>query len=136
MNNKPAPSHSSKALEALLSEITPQEQARTDKKMLLAMKLGEAIQAKGWTAAKFAEEINQHASVVSKWLSGTHNFTTDTLWDIEEKLGIELIALKERELKVTKVVEYHIVVSSKADKHNPSHWHPSFYRRLNTPEFV
>jgi len=109
---KPVESHTSKVLSDLLNEISPEEQARTDKKMLLAMKLDEAIQAKGWTYKKFAEEMNQHPSVISKWLSGTNNFTTDTLWDIEEKLGVELIALKEREWRVTKVVEYNIVVHS------------------------
>ena len=111
--NKPkrAENHTSKVLGDLLREITPQEQARTDKRMMLAAKIAQAIEAKGWTAKKFAAEMNQHASVISKWLSGTHNFTSDTLSDIEEKLGIELIALQEREWKVTKVVEYHIVVT-------------------------
>lgn len=109
---KPAESHTSKVLSDLLKGITPEEQARTDKKMLLAMKLDEAIQTKGWTYKKFAEEMNQHPSVITKWLSGTNNFTTDTLSDIEEKLGVEFIALKEREWRVTKVVEYNIVVHS------------------------
>lgn len=107
---KPAENHTSKELNDLLKGITPEEQARTDKRMMLAAKIAQAIENKGWTAKKFGEEMDQHASVISKWLSGTNNFTVDTLWDIEEKLGIELIALQEREWKVTKVVEYHIVV--------------------------
>lgn len=111
--NKPkrAENHTSKVLGDLLREITPQEQARTDKRMMLAAKIAQAIEAKGWTAKKFGEEMDQHPSVVSKWLSGSNNFTVDTLWDIEEKLGIELIALHEREWKVTKVVEYNIQVT-------------------------
>lgn len=110
--NKPksAEEHTSKALDDLLNEITPREQARTDNKMLLAVKIDEARKAKGWSKQVFAQEMGQHPSVISKWLSGTHNFTSDTLWDIEEKLGVELICLKEREWKVTKVVEYKIVV--------------------------
>jgi transcriptional regulator with XRE-family HTH domain len=107
---KQAQSHTSKALDALVNEITPREQARTDNRMLLAIKIDDARKAKGWSKQVFATEMGQQPSVVSKWLSGTHNFTADTLWDIEEKVGVELISLKEREWKVTRVVEYKIVV--------------------------
>lgn len=109
--SKRAESHTSAALAALLTEITPQEQSRMDKRMLLAVKIDDAIKAKGWSNKRFAEEIGQQPSVISKWLSGTHNFTLDTLSDIEEKLGIELIALTERVWKVTKVVEYRTVAT-------------------------
>lgn len=110
--NKPkrAEGHTSKVLGDLLKEITPQEQTRTENKMVLAAKIDDARKARGWSKQEFASAMNQQPSVISKWLSGTHNFTADTLWDIEEKLEIELIALSEREWKVTKVVEYRIVV--------------------------
>lgn len=107
---KQATSHNSKVLDALVNEITPREQARTDNRMLLAIKIDDARKAKGWSKQVFANEMGQQPSVVSKWLSGTHNFTADTLWDIEEKLGVEFISLKEREWKVTRVVEYKIAV--------------------------
>lgn len=112
--NKPkrAEEHTSRELESLLGEITPQEQTRNDQRMMLAVKIDDARKAKGWSQVEFAKAMGQQPSVISKWLSGTNNFTTDTLWDIEEKLGIELIALKEREWKVTKVFEYNIVVHS------------------------
>ncbi|HEV8515131.1 MAG TPA: helix-turn-helix transcriptional regulator [Cyclobacteriaceae bacterium] len=109
---KQAQSHTSKVLDALVNEITPREQARTDNRMLLAIKIDDARKAKGWTQQVFAKEMGQQPSVISKWLSGTHNFTADTMWDIEEKLGVELISLKEREWKVTRVVEYKITVQS------------------------
>ena len=111
---KRAESHTSKVLGALLNEISPGEQERTHNKMLLSAKIDEARKAKNWSQTKFAEEMKKQPSEISKWLSGTHNFTSDTLWDIEEKLGIELIALKSREMKITKVVEYKIVVSGPA----------------------
>ncbi|MFM9840023.1 MAG: multiprotein-bridging factor 1 family protein [Cyclobacteriaceae bacterium] len=113
-NTKRAEGHTSKVLGALLEEITPQEQARTENKMLLALKIDEAREAKGWTKLKFAEEMGKQPSEISKWLSGTHNFTSDTLWDIGEKLGIELIFLNERSWKVTKIVEYRTVVTGSA----------------------
>lgn len=109
---KQAEGHSSKVLDELLNEITPQEQARTESKMLLAARINDARKAKGMSKKDFAQALGQHPSVISKWLSGTHNFTSDTLWDIEEKLGIDLVCIKEREWKVTRVVEYKIEVQS------------------------
>src|SRR4051812_22754310 len=97
----PAEEHHSDALKDILQEITPQEQQRIDNKMLLAAKIDDARVAKGWSQTKFAEEMGKQPSEISKWLSGTHNFTSDTLWDIEEKLCVELIALKEPEWKAT-----------------------------------
>lgn len=113
---KRAEGHTSKVLGALLKEISPKEQERTDNKMLLAAKIDEARKAKGWSQTKFAEEMGKQPSEISKWLSGTHNFTVDTLWDIEDKLEIpgELVSIKERTAKIVKVVEYRIVVSSPA----------------------
>lgn len=113
---KRADGHTSKVLGALLKEISPKEQERTDNKMLLAAKIDEARKAKGWSQTKFAEEMGKQPSEISKWLSGTHNFTSDTLWDIEEKLEIpgELISIKDKVRKVIKVVEYRIAVSSPA----------------------
>ena len=103
---KRAEGHSSKVLGALLKTISPQEQARTEHRMLLAAKIDEGRKAKGWNQNEFAEKMGKQPSEISKWLSGTHNFTADTLWDIEEQLGIELISIKEKESRVIKVVEY------------------------------
>jgi len=111
--SKRAREHTSKAIEDLAGEITSLEQARTDKKMMLALKIGQALNTKGWNSKRFAEEMMQQPSVISKWLSGTHNFTADTLSDIEEKLGIELLATQEPERTVTKVRAYRIAAQNK-----------------------
>lgn len=108
---KRAEGHTSKVLGDLLKEISPKEQKRTESKMLLAAKIDEGRKALGWSQTKFAEEMGKQPSEISKWLSGTHNFTSDTLWDIEEKLNIRLVSIKEPEWEPVKVVEYTIVVS-------------------------
>ena len=112
-----AEGHSSKVLGALLKGISPKEQARTEHRMLLAAKIDDGRKAKGWTQNQFAEKMAKQPSEISKWLSGTHNFTSDTLWDIEEQLEIELISIKEKEVRVIKVVEYKGVASSPAQSH-------------------
>jgi transcriptional regulator with XRE-family HTH domain len=100
------------ALDTVLEEITPQEQERTEKRMLLAAKIDEGRSAKGWNQNQFAEAMGKQPSEISKWLSGTHNFTAETLWDIEEQLGIELIALKEPASKVVRLMEVRTEVSA------------------------
>lgn len=78
-------------LNELLAQISPAEQKKTDKKMMLAAKLASAIKAKGLKKKEFAEKLGKRPSEISKWLSGTHNFTTDTLIDIEALLSVQLI---------------------------------------------
>ena len=84
------------------------------KQMMLAAKIQDVIKAKGLNNTQFAVLMDQHASVISKWVSGTHNFTADTLFDIEEKLGICLIAITEQKPKII-IKEYVAVVKSNSN---------------------
>jgi len=83
---------------------------RTKKNMLLALRILKAMQTKEWNRIKFAEEMGVHPSVVTKWLSGTHHFTTETLFDIEEKLNICIINVVEPQ-QIETIVTYQIQVS-------------------------
>lgn len=74
-------------LQEILASITPEQRARTFKKMAIAARIADALDAKGWSKSEFAARMNQLPSVVTRWLSGTQNFTIDTLSDIEEMLG-------------------------------------------------
>lgn len=104
--------HKSKKISDLLNKAGPEAQKRVDNRMLLAAKLDDALKAKGWTQSKLAKEMGKTPSEISKWLSGMHNFTSETLWDIEEKLGIQIIILSEKAATVTKVAEYRTTVMS------------------------
>lgn len=86
--------YSSKTLSEFLWQISQREQERTDKWMRLAAMIDEGINAKGWKKTDLAKALNKRPSVISKWLSGTYNLKTDTLFDIEEVLNIRLINLK------------------------------------------
>jgi ribosome-binding protein aMBF1 (putative translation factor) len=81
-------------LNELLKRITPEEQEKTDKKMILATKVTNAIKAKGLKKSEFADILGKQPSEISKWLSGTHNFTIETLMDIERVLSIQLLDTK------------------------------------------
>jgi ribosome-binding protein aMBF1 (putative translation factor) len=97
-------------LSDLLAEITPQKQKRTDNKMLLAAKIKDGINNKNWRNIDLAEALSQKPSVITKWLSGTHNFTADTLSDIEEALSIKLLAVDNK--KEHQIIHYRLNVTT------------------------
>jgi ribosome-binding protein aMBF1 (putative translation factor) len=88
--------YNDEALNSLFSEITPEEQAKTDAKMLLAVKIAEAMKEKGWSKKRLMQEIGKtNQSEITRWLSGTQNFTVDTLIDLERVLDIKLLYLRK-----------------------------------------
>lgn len=94
-----------------LESISPLEQEATDTLMLIAAKIDEALKAKGWKAKDLLTAMDRGTpSIVTKWLSGTHNFTVETLVEIENALGIQLI---DRKMSPTQSSENGFIVISK-----------------------
>jgi transcriptional regulator with XRE-family HTH domain len=89
-NNKPARKYSSPLIKKILSEITPLQKARTHTKMTLAARLDDLLIARGWGKSEFAKKVDKNPSEISKWLSGTHNFTIDTLAEIAVVLNMSV----------------------------------------------
>jgi transcriptional regulator with XRE-family HTH domain len=84
--------YSSALIDDLLSDIKPEQQEQIDYKMKLAGKIYAGLKSKGWKSLDLAKALDlKSPSLVSKWLSGTHNFTVDTLVDIQRLLGIKLL---------------------------------------------
>jgi transcriptional regulator with XRE-family HTH domain len=67
------------------------EQTKT--KMKLAARIEDYMRAKGWNKSQFAEKVGKNPSEITKWLSGTQNFTVDVLTEIASTFDIELTAL-------------------------------------------
>jgi transcriptional regulator with XRE-family HTH domain len=91
-----ARTHDSRVLDEFLSLGTPEELARTESRMMLAAKIADAMAEKKIGKKQFAELVGQSPSVITKWLSGGHNFTVDTLTDIQRVLNVRLLALEEK----------------------------------------
>jgi ribosome-binding protein aMBF1 (putative translation factor) len=52
--------------------------------------------SKGWKHKDLLSAIGkENSSIITKWLSGTHNFTVDTLVELEQALNIRLIDLSK-----------------------------------------
>jgi transcriptional regulator with XRE-family HTH domain len=85
--------YNSPILKDLLEEVTPLEMEQTSVKMQLAANIEDLIRSKGWSKTRFANELKKSQPEISKWLSGAHNFTIDTLIQISQVLGVEVAKL-------------------------------------------
>ncbi len=86
--------YESQLLDSFLDMISEEEQYLTDVKMLIANKIAKILERRGIQKKQFAQMMGVKPSVVSLWLSGTHNFTLETLAKIEYALGIKLLDTK------------------------------------------
>jgi transcriptional regulator with XRE-family HTH domain len=114
---KPLNSNTS-LLDQLLDSITPTEQHRTDNRMLIAARIDDVMQEKNISQTDLAKRLKKHHSVITQWLSGTQNFTLDTLSDIENVLGINLIQTFEPQ---PIVIECHFVIRQEVSAVSPNH---------------
>lgn len=99
--------YNSPLIQELLDEATPLELEQTNVKMQLAANIEELIRSKGWSKTKFASEMNKSQPEISKWLSGVHNFTVETLVQISQVLGVEIAALfAQKQVKDVYIISF------------------------------
>ena len=99
-----------------LKTVDPKIRHKALYKMKLAAKIDDLRIEKGWNKGAFAGEMNREPSVITKWLSGTHNFTADTLSEIAFVFGLEEIQVFEKKV----VKEYSVTILQKTM--NPVNW--------------
>lgn len=85
--------HSSPKLQSLLDEVKPVEMEQTKVKMQLAARIEDMMVSRGWGKSQFAEKLDKNPSEITRWFSGTHNFTIDVLTEIAFVFGVELAHL-------------------------------------------
>ncbi len=85
------PNHSSTLIDQIYDGIPQETFNFVVNRMELALRIDNAMKSKGWSQKEFAAAMHKKPSEISRWLSGTHNFTTDTLWHIEQVLDIRLL---------------------------------------------
>lgn len=92
--------YKSPIVSSFMARRNPAEFEKTKRNMLLAALIDDALKAKGWNKKQLAEAMNKQPSEVTKWLSGTHNFTLETLYLIESYLGVTLFTVPYNEMEV------------------------------------
>lgn len=62
-----------------------------DKSIKLAQAIENAMKARGFNRIDFAHLMAVQPSIITRWLSGHHNFTIATLFKIEVALETQII---------------------------------------------
>ena len=83
----------SATLTRIMSAITDEDKRRMRDRMLVAVKIADALEAKKLSQKAFAEIMGKSESEISEWLSGNRNFTIDTLLDVAVVSGAFQIIL-------------------------------------------
>lgn len=65
-----------------------------EKNLAIANKIHELLVERNLKPADLARLLNKKASEISKWLTGTHTFTTKTITKIETVLGADIIHIE------------------------------------------
>lgn len=75
----------------LADSLDAAEYARVKSRMCVAVKIADALKQKGMTQRELARLMGKKPSEISRMLTGTMNLTHDTMFDLQQALGIELI---------------------------------------------
>jgi len=84
---------SSPLIKNILEVANPLQKIQNNNRIALACRIDDLMKANGYSNSTFAKKLGKQPSVITKWLSGTHNFTMDTLDEIAYHLGVESVHL-------------------------------------------
>ena len=65
----------------------------------IADRIHEVLQAKNLDQKELALLLNKNESEISKWISGTHNFTLKTISRIESVLETPILVVSEKKIE-------------------------------------
>lgn len=96
-------------LDLILSDISEDEVRRTASKMAIAAKIAKTLEKRNMSQKEFSRILGKR--------SGKHNFTTDTLSDIEHALDIHLLDNRE-EVAFESTINHRITIEVKPSRKN------------------
>lgn len=96
----------------------PEHKIFVNKSLAIIDQINTIMDRKGWSQKRLATELGKHESEISKWFSGMHNFTLETISKVEAALDHEIILtdMKARE-KYFLFNEPHNFISYKVKRH-------------------
>jgi plasmid maintenance system antidote protein VapI len=75
-----------------------------EKNLAIANKIHGILEERGLKAVDLARMLNKKPSEISKWLTGTHTFTTKTITKMETVLGEDIIHIEaQKEIVYLKI---------------------------------
>lgn len=78
-------------LNQLIAEIPEEVKMQCDMSDTIAGRIDSILKERGMTQKQFAQLVHHSQGEVSRWLSGTHNFTLATLAKISVALGVNVL---------------------------------------------
>ena len=76
-----------------LAAIPEEQKAEFDLSFRIAERISEILKMKNLPQKDFANQLHKRESEISKWMTGRHNFTMQTIAKIEIALGCKLISI-------------------------------------------
>lgn len=89
--NKKARSIKSDMISNAIKSVDPITARKVDNLMYISAKIKDLMDRQGLRKSDLAKKLSKEPSVITKWLSGTHNFTISTISEIEIALGAKII---------------------------------------------
>ncbi|NMB82256.1 MAG: helix-turn-helix transcriptional regulator [Ignavibacteria bacterium] len=118
----------------ILESIPDEVKQSVDLSMAIASQINSILKKKDLTQRDLANLLGKKESEISKWLSGNHNFTTNTIAKIQSVLGETIISVpiySKKDIKFIPIQSYS--VSFPAEKFKTDFIDPIFIG-MDSPE--
>lgn len=76
-----------KILEARRAKVAPEARRSVDLSFRIVDRIHSVLERRGLRQKDLAAMLDKKESEISRWMRGTHNFTIDTISQIEQALG-------------------------------------------------
>lgn len=74
-------------LDIIYEKVPRHTKLMVSKSFDITERILDILEEKRWTQKKLAEKLSKKESEINKWMKGTHNFTLETISEIEIALG-------------------------------------------------
>lgn len=74
-----------------LAAIPEEQKAEFELSFGIAERISEVLKAKNLTQKELAKRLHKRESEISKWMTGRHNFTMQTISRIETALNCKIV---------------------------------------------
>lgn len=92
-------------LESIRQETPAYIKREIDLSFYIVDKIAEILQLKGMTQKDLANLLGKKESEISKWMTGTHNFTLRSIAKIEKALNVSIFDLEKDQYSEKKILK-------------------------------
>lgn len=120
-------------LESIRQETPAYIKREIDLSFYIVDRISEILQLKGMTQKDLADLLGKKESEISKWMTGTHNFTIRSIAKIERALNVSIFDIekeKQSEKEILKVNTSDFLIIPHKDQLTQKH-HPIIKRNFD-----